>query len=273
MTTTTTAALDGLVYDMDDADYRAVPRISQSGLKTILDCPARYAWESTHRVEKRAYDEGHIVHALVLGRGLNAAIIDAASWAGKKAQEEEAAARAAGLVPILAKDYARCQDMAAAIADHPIAGPMMAHPGYSEVAMLWTDPDTGTPCKALADRRLITSDGRHWLPDVKTTSSSAAPAAFGRTAAQFGYHVQAAFYTDAYELLTGVRPEFPFVVVEKTAPHLVSVVNLDDEAVDVGRSRYRDALDTYTRCTETGVWPGYTETLAETVALPRWATY
>ena len=51
------------------------------------------------------------------------------------------------------------------------------------------------------------------------------------------------------------------------------MVQLDDEAIDVGRARYQDALDIYQRCVETGEWPGYTDVIATTISLPRWATY
>ena len=72
--------LDGLVYGMPDPEYRAVPRISQSGLKTILDCPARYVWETENRVEKKAFDFGHIVHAELLGTGLGGETLSPVEW-------------------------------------------------------------------------------------------------------------------------------------------------------------------------------------------------
>ena len=265
--------LDGLVYGMPDPEYRAVPRISQSGLKTILDCPARYVWETENRVEKKAFDFGHIVHAELLGTGLGVHVVDAPDWKTKAAREAGDEARLAGLVPLLAHEYDRVKTAVAAVRAHPLAGPMLAHDGDSEVAMFWTDGRTGIECKALADRVTVTADGTHWLPDVKTTGRSARPAAFARDAATFGYHVQDAFYQDGYFACTGVQPRFLDIVVETTAPHLVSVVELDEEAVNIGRDRYSEALDIYQRCVESGVWHGYTETFAETISLPRWATY
>lgn len=273
MTATETVDEDRLVTGMTDADYRAAAGVSQTGLKLILDSPARYQWEIKNPRPRKHFDFGHVVHSLILGRGLDAHIVDAASWVGKAAQQEADEARAAGKVPILAKDYQRAIDAAAAVRDHPLAGPMLEHPGESEVAMFWTDQETGVACKALVDRLTVTADETHWLFDPKHTSRSAQPRAFARDAATYGYHVQAAFYLDGYHAITGEQCRFVNVVVEGDAPHLVSVVELDTEAIDVGRARYRDALDIYARCVETGVWPGYTETFAETISLPRWATY
>lgn len=264
---------DRLVHDMPDADYRRYPAVSQSGLKTILDSPARYRWEIKHPRIRKHFDFGHLVHALLLGRGLDAHVVDAASWVGKAAQAEAEEARAAGKVPVLAKDHERVLAAARAVRAHPLAGPMLAHPGDSEVAMFWTDEHTGVACKALADRILVTDDETHWILDPKTTGRSANPRSFARDAATFGYHIQDAFYLDGYEAITGERPRFLNIVVEADPPHFVSVVELDQEAIDAGRTRYRDALDIYARCRETGVWPGYTETFAETISLPRWATY
>ena len=271
MTATVDAAR--IVTGMTDADYRAAAGVSQSGLKLILDSPARYKWEIKNPRQRKHFDFGHLVHALLLGRGLDAHIVDAASWVGKAAQQEADEARAAGKVPILAKDYERAIDVAAAVRAHPLAGPMLDHPGESEVAMFWTDEATGIACKALADRILVTADETHWILDPKTTGRSASPRSFARDAANFGYHIQDAFYLDGYEAITGERPRFLNIVVETDPPHFVSVVELDQEAIDAGRTRYRDAIDIYARCRETGVWPGYTETFAETISLPRWATY
>src|SRR5690606_6403117 len=60
----------GLVYDMDDLEYHARTELSSTGVRRILDSPARFKWEQEHRVEKRDYDYGHAAHAKVLGAGM-----------------------------------------------------------------------------------------------------------------------------------------------------------------------------------------------------------
>lgn len=270
---TNTEHPSGLVFDMPDDEYRDVRAVSYSGLKRILDCPARYRWEQKNRVEKRAFDFGHIIHAELLGAGLPVHVVDSHDWRSKTAREEAETARASGQVPLLAHEYAAALECVAAVHAHPLAGPMLSHPGNSEASMFWTDERTGIRCKARADRVLETGDGTHWLLDPKTVGRSAQPRAFARDAAGFFYHMQAAFYLDGYEACTGHRARFLNIPIEVKPPHLVSVVEFDVEAVDVGRDRYADALDIYRQCREAGEWPGYTETFAETISLPRWATY
>ena len=108
--------------------------------------------------------------------------------------------------------------------------------------------------------------------DVKT-SESAHPGQFGRTAAKWGYHQQAPWYLDA---LTAVRgddsPVMQFVIAEKSDPWLVSVCELDVEAIERGRQLNREALDTWHRCRETGMWPGYGDEV-HTISLPLWALW
>lgn len=257
---------------MPDAEYRAAPAISQSALKTILDCPARYVWEKANPVTKAAYDFGHVVHGMVLGVGGTVARLDFPDRRTNAYKDAYAAAREAGEIPLLRDDYDRAKACADAVTNHPLAGPMITREGQSEVAMFWADPDTGTACKGLADRVTVTPDGTHWLIDLKTSGATVDPDAFGSSVAKYGYHVQAAYYTDGYEAATGERPRFVFVAVEKTHPHLVTVAELDDEAIESGRARYKDALDIYNRCVATGTWPGYTDQIAALITLPPWAT-
>lgn len=269
MTTTTEAAR--LVHGMPDPEYRAAPGISQSALKTISDSPARYVWEKDHPVTKDVFDFGHVVHGIVLGVGEPTERLDFPDRRTKEYRAAEKAARDAGRVPLLASAYDTAQACANAVLTHPLAGPILTAPGASEVSMWWTDPVTGVECKGRADR-VVVAGGQHFLVDLKTVGQSSAPAAFARQAASLGYHLQASFYTDGYEAITGERPVFLNVVAEAKEPHLVSVVQLDDEALDIGRARYLDALATYQRCVESDVWPGYTDVLTTTISLPRWAT-
>src|SRR5690606_31897383 len=77
---------------------------------------------------------------------------------------------------------------------------------------------------------------------------------------------------DGYRALwEGSDPAMLFVFVEKTPPYLVSVVELDQPAVIVGRELNRRALAVYAECRATGVWPGHSPEI-ELIALPAWAT-
>jgi len=64
---------------------------------------------------------------------------------------------------------------------------------------------------------------------------------------------------------------FVFIVQEKAAPYLVSVIELDAVALRAGAEANRRALDIYARCTAADRWPGYCEGVA-LIDLPPWAT-
>lgn len=107
------------------------------------------------------------------------------------------------------------------------------------------------------------------IPDFKTTES-AHPDDLRRAIYNYGYHLQAAAYIDAAQAV-GHATDAAFVLIaqEKTPPYLVTVVQPDPPALDIGRDQNRRALELYAECTATGRWPGYTDDVAE-IALPGW---
>ena len=98
------AGIDETVYHADSDLAPELGRsLSQSGAKTLLASPARFAWERDHgRPPKDAYDLGTLVHALVLrSRDDRIRVVDARDWKTKRAQEARDEARAGGMVPVL----------------------------------------------------------------------------------------------------------------------------------------------------------------------------
>jgi len=85
--------------------------------------------------------------------------------------------------------------------------------------------------------------------------------------------MQHAWYVDGLHAL-GVAEDIAFVFIfqEKTAPYLVTVAELDAEAVLIGRKRNDQALQVYAECVATDTWPPYT-TDVELISLPGWASY
>ena len=262
-----TTELAGLVHDLDELEYHALPGLSSSGAKALLRSPAHYQWQRRNRVEKDAYDFGHVVHGIVLGTGLEVVVVDADDWRTKAAQEAKKAAHSAGKVPLLRKDAERAQRAADAVTTHPVAGPLFRG-GSAEVSAFWADAPTGVECRGRFD--YLRTTGRPIIVDLKTTQN-ADPARFGRAALDFGYDLQAAFYADGYEHITGETPAFLHVLVETEPPHAVSVVQLDDDALYVGRLKARRAIEVYRDCTEADSWPAFDPTVIHPVSLPRWA--
>lgn len=259
-----------LVPDMPEADYHAHPSLSQSQLKTILDTPAKFAWERQHgRPHRAAYDTGHAVHTALLGVGGQTVVVDADDWRTKAARDARDAAHAEGKVPLLRDQAAKVAAIRDAVMGHPAARTILEAPGDVELSLFWDDPDTDVPMRGRIDKVATRADGTHVLVDLKSTTDASARR-FGKSVWDYRYHMQRAVYLHGWEVITGEACEFLFIAVETDAPHLTAVYTLDDIAVEAGWRDYRTALDTYITCTETGTWPGYGDSI-QTLPSPRWA--
>lgn len=263
--------LAGLVLDMPDAEYHARPELSSTGVRRILDSPARFQWEQAHRVESRAFDVGHAVHAKVLGVGLAVVTYpdehltpsgNPSTKAATVAWETEQ--RAAGFAPISRADMARVDAMAEAVLSHAGARRVLERPGHPEVSAFAVDPETGVQVRARFDRLDDTQ-----LVDLKTTAGRASTAGFGRDAAKHGYPIQEAHYAETLAWITGERLPMTFVVVEKAAPHLVAVHRFDEVTRIAARDLAARGRATYAECTATNEWPAYGDDVL-TTQMPTW---
>ena len=102
------------------------------------------------------------------------------------------------------------------------------------------------------------------------TSYTADPARWVRDAAKLGQHLSAAHYRWMAQHLEITDGPLRFIVQEKTAPYLVSVIRLDESAELLGAQRMREAIDIWQEAHATGIWPGYGET-EHLISLPDWA--
>jgi hypothetical protein len=273
----------GVYDDMDEAEYHADPvpggSLSASGAKLLLppSCPARYHYDRMFgRPPKAEFDYGTAAHKYVLGAGPEIVPVDAPDWRTKAAKEMRDQARFEGKVPLLVGDLSEIMGMAAAIRRHPIAGPLLdpERGGKPEQSLFWQDTATGIWRRGRLDW-LPTPDPlrRLLITDYKTTPD-ASPAAIRKHVANFSYHVQAAWYLEAANALGLTEFEddaaFLFIFQEKTPPYLITVAELDEAAIEHGRSRSALACEIWRDCTQAGVWPGYTQDI-ELITLPPWA--
>lgn len=278
------------VYDMPEDVYHADPvaagSLSKSGAKELLppSCPAKFLYQRLNgRPPKTEFDFGHAAHCLLLGKGADIEIIqktdrktgevtDAVDRRTDSAKEHEAAIRAAGKVPMLAKDMEQARAMVAALRQHPVAAALFdLDRGEPEQSLFWLDG--GLWRRARFDSPvvpLVTANGIEVYADYKTTDN-ASPSKLDRQMADFGYIQQAPWYIDGAQALDlcGPDAEFLFVFQERTPPYLVSIARPDPMAVRIGRARNQRAMDIYQQCVETGVWPGYSDEIID-VGVPRW---
>ncbi|MFC9973620.1 PD-(D/E)XK nuclease-like domain-containing protein [Spirillospora sp. NPDC127200] len=266
------------VYDIPADLYHADPvpggSLSSSGARRLLKtCPARFKYEQDHPAPPTdAMELGTAAHREVLGVGADIEEIKAKDWRTTRAKDEAAIAREAGKVPLLTRDAERVRAMAAALREHEIAATLL-NPAYGkpEQAIFWQDAPTKIWRRALLDLLPdVEPGGRMYLADYKT-AQSADLEAISKAIETYGYNAQGAWYDDAVRAL-GLADDVAFflVVQETVAPFLVSVVQLDQLALEAGRHDNRKAIELYARCRKTNTWPPYVEGVAP-VGLPGWA--
>lgn len=276
MSETPTAPTEvGIYPDIPDSVYHADRgSLSSSGARKLLppSCPAIFRYEQDQPPASKAeYDFGHAAHTLVLGKGAEIVAIEADSWRTKAAKEHADAARSAGKTPLLIADVKKAKAMAAKVAEHPVAAALLAE-GAPELSAYWDDPETGARLRCRPDWLTHTATGRPLCVDYKTTAKLAQPNAFGKSAGDFGYHLQAPFYLDGLAAHGLHDAAFLFIVQSKVAPYLVSVVELDPEAVALGRDLNRVAIRLFADCMATDVWPAYGDHI-HLVDIPKYTYY
>lgn len=259
----------GFYSDITEEDYHAHRgSLSVSGAKTLLKAPALFRYQLEHPPYRAVWEFGSAVHALVLGRGMECIYVTPFDdWKTKTAQTERQIARDERLSPVTPAEWVIACEMRDALFTHTLAAELLSQ-GEPEVSAYAVDAPTGVLRRGRFD----------WLhPQVVVdykTAASGEPGAFAGSAARVGYHMQAAWYLDLARDLGHPAEAFAFVVQEKEPPYLTTVVELDDDAIALGRARNRAALERFRDCTEAGVWPGYVaDTEIARVSLPRWAHY
>jgi len=241
-------------------EYFAIDAVSCSLLKR-MDCPAK---AHISKPPSAAMDLGTVVHALVLEPDADliavAPEINRRTKAGKEEWAEFQKANSGKLILDQATFEQACCMRDSVLAHAAASG--LLRDGKPEQSVFWNDEHTAEPCKARID--WLRND--NVIVDLKT-ARCAAPGAFAKACADLKYHWQDAFYTDAVE-----APAFFFVVVESEEPYLTEVYQLTDDARELGRACYRQALDEYHACKMFDSWPGYNgEDKITMLDLPAWA--
>jgi hypothetical protein len=266
------------VYDLPASAYHRDPvaggSLSSTGARRILPpaCPAMFKyWREHPQPPKNAFDLGHAVHSDVLDAGEPIVVIDADDYKKQATRQAREEAYATGKVPLLPHELEQTKAAADAIRDHPVAGPLFARAGPAEQVLVWRDRLTGVMCRAMLDKQI--PGQRLIVADLKTTKS-AEPTSVAKSVDNYGYHQQGAFYLDGIRTLGlhgDTEPAFVLVFVEINPPHLITVVQLDPNALMWGDRLNRKAISTYHRCVTTNQWPAYTDGVVS-VDLPMWTT-
>jgi len=147
-----------------------------------------------------------------------------------------------------------------------------------ETSVYSKDPVTGIQTKVRPD---IWNPKSGIIFDPKTTKD-ASPEAFSKAVNDLKYHMQAAFYMDTIERVTGVKPKaWIWIAIEKEFPYEIAIYHIGPRSLAVGRALYREALDKYAACKKREreakndidkelAWGGYSKDV-EPLEIPEWA--
>ena len=156
---------------------------------------------------------------------------------------------------LIREEFSESLAIAKAFQAHPEIAAIMASRAEklfeSEYAMLWIEDD-GSELDLKCKIDFVCPEAR-LIIDLKTTSDPS-PYAWGWSAEDFGYHRQAAIYSDAMEAKYGEPFRFLFGVVRSKEPYEAAVYELDDESIQRGRVEYEALIEEYIDCKANNDW-------------------
>jgi hypothetical protein len=130
-----------------------------------------------------------------------------------------------------AAEVARAEELAKALLEHEVAGPLLREPAPAGEIISWTDPGTGLVCKA-RPAKYIADDG---IVVAVRTAKSTADDSIARAIIEYGYATQAAFYLRGVAEATGEPIEalrYHLIFARSESPHVVRVEELDWTLLD-----------------------------------------
>lgn len=262
-----------MIKHIPAAEYHRHPAVSKHGLDSFRKAPALYIHERQNPTSATpTMLFGSLYHTVILepekvdDEWLMMPECDRRTKEGK-ALWESATLALGSRQPVKREDMEKAHAMRSALMKHTTAWNAIAQQRqHVEGSLFWTDPATGVECRARPD--LIRNDG--FIVDLKTCADAGLDD-FTRSAYNFGYHRQAAYYLDAWQHITGEKPKgFIFVAQEKEPPFLTAVYVASAAMIEAGRAEIATDLVRFRECQISDTWPGLPLTPQE-LTLPAWA--
>jgi hypothetical protein len=246
-----------------NAEYHSRPEISASKIKTMNE--GWRWWEGCEitrtikRSESPSMKLGTAIHAAILEpeqfqRDYIVCPADCSDRRTKK-HKEWAEGVGASQVVLSADEAATVLACVTAAMRHKAAAGIIAASPTVEKSFLFTDPESGVPCRTRFD---ILSG--QVVCDIKTTARLS-DGDFAKAVQDYRYDIQAAHYLEGFAAIGMPGLVFVFLVLETAAPHRCRVYQLGDEELEIGRDRRSSLLGEYVARESAGDWsdPGENE--------------
>lgn len=227
---------------------------------------------SKDQKESKAFDLGSAIHCAMLEPERFSSDFAVSQKFDRRTKEGKAMAEAFELAnagkTILDEDQMTVVEGAiSSLRGHDLASGMLTG-GEAEYSYYTNDPVTGIGLKCRPDYF-----NKGALIDLKTCQD-ASNDGFVKACVNFGYHIQAAFYLDVFNLANGTDlKEFYFVAVETSKPFAVNTFLMGEAELALGRAQYQKAIKQYAEYlnnTERLNDFGYEKKINE-IVFPMWA--
>jgi len=249
-------------------DYK--PFLSRSDLMHLQDSPAHFT------VYKNSPDEetadmifGSAAHEIIISKTEKEVAVGPETSRRTNVWKDFVTANL-GKYCITAEEYLRIKAMEKIFRKHKLATALLYGATIEETCIWNHSMYEGVQGKCRPDIKKII-EPRHILADYKTTGKRANKSEFAKATVNYGYDVQAKWYTDGMFTITGKEWEFLFIVQEKQPPFAIQVFRATPKLLQLGEFKINYALKVYWDAKEQKEWDrSYMEKIHD-LDPPAWA--
>lgn len=260
------------IQKITDAEYFGVKALSASQIKQF-DNGAYWFWKSSpYNPDKESDKE---TDALVFGKLCHCLLLEPTHFkneyqvvdfgATRKNKKYEAAKEEnPGKIIINQDELDRAMAMIQNIKEHKLAS-VILDGATAEMPFMWTDKESGMPCKAKLDAIKRTKNGIVVI-DYKTSSSIEDVLKYGQ---KTQYSIQAEFYKEAVKAKYGEEPcEFVFIIQSNKPGEedIVCVANVEQDTQMAAKSLMKSymeqikmKLEEWEKTKDPTIWAAYPE--------------
>lgn len=255
---------------MTEKEYRAHPAVSRSELWRMKDSPEKFKYFKEHpEPPTDALIFGQAFHEMVLQPDAFPSDFIIADTSSRKTKiYKQTAAEFPEQTALLSSELEQLNAMNKKLQNMPFAQKLLS--GEHETPFFWVDPLTGEECKCRTDC-LVNIGGQDYIVDLKT-ATNADNEHFQKDAIKYGYHLQAAMYSEGVKRAAGKSCKFVFLVIEKNPPYAINVFQADELFCQYGFDIFRELIGMYHECKASGNWWGYLGKydMVNGLSLPAW---
>ena len=257
----------GVYHNLPIEEYHDDKAVGSSSLKTLSIKTPLHLKEQV-RKESAAFDFGMALHLSILEPQKESLIIcGPEDRRGNKWKDLKEECDAKGQLLLTSGDYEAVFAAKASVFKHELAASLLTGNVESEISVFHIDHETGLKCKIRPD---LYNHDANIIIDLKTCVS-ASPQAFSKSMADYGYHIQNAFYERVWNEHHNKEIDgFYFIAIEKEPPYAVAIYELDDESFLEGWEQAKRAMFLYKKCMNENVWPGFGDQVQK-IGIPKYA--